>query len=57
MSHQRVYGAGPRKGRPVRAAGGLDVGPVVAGDVVVRYYRLFELEWYEAGASGPQPTD
>ena len=28
----------------------------VAGDVVVRYDRLFELEWYEAGASGPQPT-
>ena len=27
----------------------------VAGDVVVRYDRLFELEWYEAGASGPQP--
>jgi len=29
----------------------------VAGDVVVRYDRLFELEWYEAGASGPQPTN
>jgi hypothetical protein len=28
----------------------------VAGDVVVRYERLFELEWYEAGASGPRPT-
>lgn len=28
----------------------------VAGDIVVRYDRLFELEWYEAGASGPQPT-
>ena len=28
----------------------------VAGDVVVRYDRLFELEWYEAGASGPRPT-
>jgi Putative glycolipid-binding len=28
----------------------------VAGDVVVRYDRLFELEWYEAGASGPQPS-
>ncbi|MGZ5301165.1 MAG: hypothetical protein ACXWEJ_04970 [Actinomycetota bacterium] len=28
----------------------------VAGDVVVRYDRLFELEWYEAGASGPQPV-
>ncbi len=27
----------------------------VAGDTVVRYDRLFELEWYEAGASGPQP--
>jgi hypothetical protein len=26
----------------------------VAGDVVVRYDRLFELEWYEAGASGPR---
>lgn len=28
----------------------------VAGDVVVRYDRLFELEWYDPGASGPQPT-
>jgi hypothetical protein len=28
----------------------------VAGDVVVRYERLFELEGYEAGASGPQPA-
>ncbi len=27
----------------------------VAGDVVVAYPRLFELEWYEAGASGPRP--
>ena len=27
----------------------------VAGDVVVRYDRLFELEWYDPGASGPQP--
>jgi hypothetical protein len=27
----------------------------VAGDVVVRYDRLFELEWYEAGASGARP--
>jgi hypothetical protein len=24
----------------------------VAGDVVVRYDRLFELEWYDPGASG-----
>ena len=27
----------------------------VAGDVVVRYERLFALEWYEAGASGARP--
>jgi hypothetical protein len=27
----------------------------VAGDTVVAYDRLFELSWYEAGASGPQP--
>jgi hypothetical protein len=27
----------------------------VAADVVVAYERLFRLEWYEAGASGPQP--
>ena len=27
----------------------------VAGDTVVAYDRLFELAWYEAGASGPQP--
>jgi hypothetical protein len=26
----------------------------VAGDVVVRYDGLFELEWYEPGASGPR---
>ena len=26
----------------------------VAGDVVVRYDRLFELEWYDPGASGPR---
>jgi hypothetical protein len=26
----------------------------VAGDVVVRFDRLYELEWYEAGASGPR---
>jgi hypothetical protein len=26
----------------------------VAGDVVARYESLFELEWYEAGASGPR---
>ena len=26
----------------------------VAGDVVVRYDRLFELEWFDPGASGPQ---
>jgi hypothetical protein len=27
----------------------------VAGDIVVRYERLFELEWLDPGASGPQP--
>lgn len=27
----------------------------VAGDVVVAYDRLFELAWYEAGASGARP--
>ena len=27
----------------------------VAGDVVVRYEGLFELEWYEPGANGPVP--
>jgi hypothetical protein len=27
----------------------------VAGDVVVAYDGLFELEWYEPGASGPRP--
>jgi hypothetical protein len=27
----------------------------IAGDIVVRYERLFELETYEPGASGPQP--
>jgi hypothetical protein len=27
----------------------------VAGEIVVRYEGLFELEWYEAGASGPRP--
>jgi hypothetical protein len=27
----------------------------VAGDLVVRYERLFELEWYDPGASGPRP--
>jgi hypothetical protein len=27
----------------------------VAGDVVVAYPRLFELAWYEPGASGPRP--
>jgi hypothetical protein len=26
----------------------------VAGDLVVRYDRLFELEWYDPGASGPR---
>ncbi len=26
----------------------------VAGDVVVRYDRLFELEWYDPGANGPR---
>ncbi|HEX9122701.1 MAG TPA: hypothetical protein VF984_04975 [Actinomycetota bacterium] len=28
----------------------------VAADVVVRYDDVFELEWYEPGASGPVPT-
>jgi hypothetical protein len=28
----------------------------VAGDVVVRYEGLYELEWYEAGASGVRPA-
>jgi hypothetical protein len=28
----------------------------VAGDVIVRYEGLFELEEYEAGASGPRPA-
>ncbi len=27
----------------------------VAADVVVRYEDVFELEWYEPGASGPVP--
>jgi len=27
----------------------------VAGDIVVRYERLFELEWLDPGASGPRP--
>ena len=27
----------------------------VAADVVVRYEGLYELEWYEAGVSGPRP--
>ena len=27
----------------------------VEGDVVVRSAGLYELEWYEAGASGPRP--
>ena len=29
----------------------------VAGDVVVRYERLFDLTAYEPGANGPRPTD
>ena len=29
----------------------------VAGDVVVRYDRLFTLEWYDPGASGPRVID
>jgi hypothetical protein len=29
----------------------------VAGDVVVRFERLFELQEYEPGSSGPFPTD
>jgi hypothetical protein len=28
----------------------------VAGDLVVRYERLFELEWLDPGASGPRPV-
>ncbi|CAN5664582.1 hypothetical protein BH18ACT17_BH18ACT17_12270 [soil metagenome] len=28
----------------------------IAGDAVVAYERLFELTWYEAGASGAQPS-
>lgn len=28
----------------------------VAGDIVVRYDRLFELTWLDPGASGPRPT-
>ena len=28
----------------------------VAGDLVVRYERLFELEWLDPGASGPRPN-
>ena len=27
----------------------------VAGDIVVRYERLFELEWLDPGATGPRP--
>ena len=27
----------------------------LAGDIVVRYERLFELEWLDPGASGPRP--
>ncbi|MGA9160004.1 MAG: putative glycolipid-binding domain-containing protein [Actinomycetota bacterium] len=29
----------------------------VAGDIVVRYERLFELEWLDPGASGPRPVE
>ena len=29
----------------------------VAGDVVVRYDRIFELTWYDPGASGPRALD
>ena len=29
----------------------------VAGDVVVRYDRLFELTWYDPGATGPRVVD
>jgi hypothetical protein len=28
----------------------------VAGDLVVRYERLFELAWLDPGASGPRPV-
>jgi hypothetical protein len=28
----------------------------VAGDIVVKYERLFELAWLDPGASGPQPV-
>jgi hypothetical protein len=28
----------------------------VAGDIVVKYARLFELTWLDPGASGPQPV-
>jgi len=28
----------------------------IAGDVLVRFESLYELEWYEAGASGAQPV-
>jgi hypothetical protein len=28
----------------------------VAGDLVVRYERLFELVWLDPGASGPRPV-
>ena len=28
----------------------------VAGDIVVRHERLFELEWLDPGASGPRPV-
>jgi hypothetical protein len=28
----------------------------VAGDIVVAYQRLFELEWLDPGASGPRPV-
>ncbi|MGH2525665.1 MAG: hypothetical protein ACRDG2_02860, partial [Actinomycetota bacterium] len=28
----------------------------LAGNVVVRFESLYELEWYEAGASGAQPV-
>jgi hypothetical protein len=34
---------------------GWDADLWVAADVVVAYERLFRLEWYEAGASGPRP--
>jgi hypothetical protein len=27
----------------------------VAADIVVRYERLFELEWLDPGATGPRP--